>query len=207
MTLSSRPVEAQTSPQPPGGSGADGRAWADAARCDAAGDADEKAAVAAARALFESAWLAAKGGYFMGYTLPGEQRNPFDLGTRTPAAGPRNGVVQARGMRCLVRQGEPHNPVAVRFVAALYRFYEPGAGWAPPMREGVAMDVAVVPSGAGWSARDMPSEATILEAGVKVTRPLETALPPLTRWPEPLPGCARGTQWNGSDCVKRRRKR
>lgn len=176
--------------------------WKDCAKIV---DAGALAALAKARALMQQTWIETPRGYFAAYTMPGEKRNPFDLSPRTPESGPRHGTVQARTPACVYAGTAPAGALTVRFVSLFYRFHEVEAGWSPPLRNGVMMEVALEPVGEDWKVKDTASQAAVLLPEQKPRRADAASLPPETKWAEPIPGCVKGTRWNGADCIKRKR--
>lgn len=164
-----------------------------------------------ARRLFASQWLATDRGLFTAYTMPGEQRNPFDLTSPKPPAdsGPRNGFVLARSMVCTLETiGPPRAqaPLRIRFTAPLYRFFELGR-WSQPMRDGLMMEVEAMPAPAGgWQVRATRHEKAVLDPDLSPRLPDPAELPKSGRWPEPVPGCRKDERWTGDQCVGRKAK-
>ncbi|MGE0697951.1 MAG: hypothetical protein AB7O57_02540 [Hyphomicrobiaceae bacterium] len=180
-----------------------GGAWHD---CALAAAPDAAAAVARAGESLRAVWLETRLGLFAAYTMAGEVRNPFDLSPRTPGAEARGGLVQARRAACAFRPlAPPETGFAVRFTSPYYRFHEAAAGWSVTLRDGLLMELAVVRSGAGWTARELPSEKAVLLAEQKPRRPIETELPKPARWAAPVPACGKAERWSGEACVPRRR--
>lgn len=181
-----------------------------AVECSKVVEADQIAAVAEARRLLETQWLATDRGHFTAYTMPGEQRNPFDLtAPKGPPVGPRNGFVLARSVVCTLETigaPRPQAPLRIRFVAPLYRFHEVGR-WSQPMRDGLVMEVEAMPQPPGsWQVRATRHEKAVLDPEQSPRLPLATELPKSGRWPEPVPGCRRDERWNGDACVARKAK-
>ena len=163
-------------------------------------------AIEAARNLLDQAWLASRGSYFAGYTMPGEKRSPFDLSPREPDSGPTDGFVEARTPHCVYSTSGGAAPAHhVRFISPFYRFHEADHGWSPPLRNGLMLDAIVSRTDTGWKVEVPPSEQTILLPEQKPRRPDATKLPPDAAWAEPIPGCSRRQTWNGTDCAPRKR--
>ncbi|MDX2155332.1 MAG: hypothetical protein SFW09_02385 [Hyphomicrobiaceae bacterium] len=173
--------------------------------CDTATGATQRAAIAKARETLHAVWLEGKAGYFALYTMPGEKRNPFDLSKPVRDAGPRDGVVQARPPRCVMASDPDGGRHVISFTSPYFRFHEAGAGWSPPMRDGLLMAIEVVTAGDALIAKDLQSPTGVLEPEQKARRPAETALPKPTRWAPPIPPCQRSERWDGAECVARKR--
>lgn len=167
---------------------------------------DAANAIAAAHVLLEQAWLKGVDSFFSAYTMPGENRSPFDLSPREPNSGPRDGFVEARPPHCTYSPAAPKDgALRVRFVSPFYRFHEQGQGWSPPLRNGLMLEVLVTGTGGTWKAVAPPSEETILLPDQTPKRPEPKALPSTASWAEPIPGCGKRQRWNGTDCISRKR--
>lgn len=177
--------------------------------CGQVTEADRMAAIGEARRLFEQHWLATGRGVFAAYTMPGEKRNPFDLGSKTQNSPARNGFVMAKSVICsldTVGPARPQAPLRIRFTAPLYRFHEVGR-WSTPMRDGLVMEIEAMPSPGGpWQVRETRHDKAVLEPDTPARLPEAGDLPKSGRWPEPVPGCRRTERWNGDACVDRRAK-
>ena len=193
----------QGSPQPPPKPERGAPAWL---ACAAAVDPTVREALAQASALLSQIWLETDHGRYAAYTFPGEKRNPFDLSQATPPAGPRDGIVQAKPPDCTWRRATDADPVEVRFTTPFYRFHEAGAGWSPPLRDGLMLAALVAPSAPGtWLARDQQLPQAILLPEQNARRPGDAEIPREARWAEPMPGCGKRERWTGEACVKRKR--
>jgi len=169
--------------------------------------ADLAAAIEAARHAFDQSWLADRGNHFAAYRMPGETRSPFDLSPRAPDSGPRDGFVEARPPRCTYSLGQGAEPTHhVRFVSPFYRFYEPGHGWSPPLRDGLMLEVTVTHMDDAWKATAPPSEQTILLPDQAPKRADAAKVPEDTPWAEPIPGCGKRQKWTGVECVASRKR-
>ncbi len=172
--------------------------------CDQVTRPDVPAVASKARDALDALWLRTETGYFAAFVTPGVTRNPFDLKPPPPDSGPRSGIVQARMPACTITEAGAGRHI-VRFVSPLYRFHERQAGWSPPLRDGLMMEVEVLSVGNELTTRDTSAEKAILMPEQKIRRPGTKELPRLSRWSEPVPGCARQERWNGDACVRRRR--
>lgn len=158
-------------------------------------------AVAKAREKIAALWLTTPDGLFVAYRLPAERRNPFDL-SKDPLMGPKSGVIQASSMRCELSQQTEARPVVLRFVSPLYRIFEAGEGWARPLRDGVIAEFDALANQTDWTLTERQERNSILQDSDEPHRPDASEIPPQPMsWAEPLPGCARGQTWNGSQCI------
>jgi hypothetical protein len=132
------------------------------------------------------------------------KRNPFDLKPLPPNSGPRNGIVQAKHPTCAIEATGTKRRI-IRFTTPLYRFFEKEAGWSPPLRNGLMMEVEINVLNDKLTARDTWAATGILLRDQSARRPDERELPRLTRWAEPVPGCKRSEKWTGHQCIGRRR--
>jgi hypothetical protein len=170
-------------------------------------DLSVSAAIADARDVLSALWLAQGEGVVVSYQMSEPPRNPFDLSARSPNSGPRTGFIATVRIDCKVF-GHTKSPfIVVRFTTPMYRVFEKGEGWARPLRDGLVMELEAVKSDTVWNVRDRKPADAILEPDERARKPTESELPDLTvPWPEPLPGCARGTHWNGSACVRKSKR-
>lgn len=133
--------------------------------CDAMGDVDTVAAVAAAREMFNARWVQTPAGWGAAFKFKTEPRNPFALKAvmpETPAETAIEGFVLARAVSCTVYEVGAPRAYVVRFVAEALRFNENGAGWTRPIPLSAVMIAAVEPGGTKWTARDLPESRTAI---------------------------------------------
>lgn len=182
------------------------RAAAAGTACAKVTDGAQHAAIAEAERLLHKQWLKAQANLFLAFAAKVEKRNPFDLSPRPPEGSSSGGVVEAMEPRCTIEAGPTTEGFLVRFTAPFYRFHEPDTGWSRPLRNGLVLEAEVRRAGAAWQARDTKAEIAIVEPDEPVRRPLETELPKLEPWAEPVPACSRRERWTGTECARRKRR-